>query len=93
MTTLQTTIRDAATGKELPVWIKINEQGIFVGAKGYGEENASRSRGTPIATPIVVEFDHGELRVIVFSDINSEDPTSIINMMGARESNRKKDEE
>jgi hypothetical protein len=90
VTTLQTTIRDAATGKELPVTIDISEQGIFIGAKGYGEAGASRSR---VARPIVIEFDHGELRVIVFSDINSEDPTSVINMMGARESNFKKEDE
>lgn len=89
MTTLNTKIRDAATGKELPITIDVSEQGIFIGAKGYGEKTTY----SHLARPIMIECDHGELRVIVWSNINEEDPTSVINMMGARESNRKEDEE
>ena len=88
MTNLQTTIKDAETGKELPIRIEVSEQGIFIGAEGYGEQSANAK----FATPIMVEYNQGELRVIVWANINKEDPTSIINMMGARESNRKKDE-
>ena len=83
-TSIQTVIKDAETGKELPINIDINEQGIFIGAKGYGE----KSGNSPFATPIMVEYDHGELRVIAWSDINSEDPTHLIDMRKARESNR-----
>ena len=83
MTKLQTIITDTATGRDIPVWIEVSEQGIFIGAEGYGENSSTPES----ATPIVVEYNGGELRVIVWSDINKEDPTHLIDMRKAREKN------
>jgi len=41
----------------------------------------------------MVEFFNGEMRVIVWDDINVEDPTHIISLEGAREDVREIDED
>ena len=51
---------------------------------GYGEKNAKDGCGEPI----LLENLDGKLRVVLWSDINKEDPTYIVEMEGARESAR-----
>jgi len=46
-----------------------------------------------VGAPIHIEFYAGELRVLVWSDINKDDPTHIIPLNGAQNSNREPDEE
>ena len=47
---------------------------------------------SPNDAPIYLQFHEGEWRLMVWADINSHDPTHIISMSGALESNRKEDE-
>jgi hypothetical protein len=46
-----------------------------------------------VGLPIHIEYYAGELRVLVWSDINKDDPTHIIPLNGAKNSNREPDEE
>lgn len=71
-----------------PVEIKIkvlSESGkLWIQPKGYGEKCAMDGEGFPIG----IEIWQGRLRLIVFSDINSEDP-QIIDLEAAKETARK----
>lgn len=60
---------------------------LLIGAEGYGEKTAFDGGGHPV----VIEFYKGELRLLVWGDINSEDPTHTISLEGARESARKRE--
>lgn len=55
---------------------------ILIGADGYGEKCSLD------AYPIMIENCEGKFRVIIWGDINQEDPTHIINLDGAKESCR-----
>ena len=54
-------------------------------AEGYGDYTSADGLGMPI----VLEHYEGELRLLVWSDINQEEPTHIISLEGAREDKRK----
>jgi len=71
--------------KEVPTLVEMTCGSIFVSPKGYGECGAQDGYGCPIK----VEVWQGELRVIVWGDINQEDPTHIISLEGAKEDKRK----
>lgn len=45
-------------------------------------------RSSPDGHPIALELYEGKVRLLVWSDINKEDPTHIIDLSGALESNR-----
>jgi hypothetical protein len=64
--------------------ISIDTQGIVFGFNGYGDCCSREGHGTPV----LIENREGILHVIVWADINCEDPTHNISMAGARESNR-----
>jgi len=70
-----------------PIGIKVNilsEGGqIWIGAEGYGEKCTIDSEGFPVG----IEIWQGRLRLIVFDDINREDP-QIIDLENAKESCR-----
>lgn len=51
---------------------------------GYGDCTSKDNCGCPI----VLEIWEGQLRLVVWADINSEDPTHIIDLENARESKR-----
>jgi hypothetical protein len=57
---------------------------LLIGFRGFGEASAQEGFGFPV----VIEQHEGRLRLIVWSDINQEDPTHIIDLEGARESAR-----
>jgi len=65
--------------------VRGNNRLMTIGARGYGEKGAADGEGTPI----VIEVHDGELRLLVWSDINSEDPTHIISLQGAMENKRR----
>ncbi len=52
--------------------------------KGFGEACAEDGYGVPV----FLELYEGELRLIVWGDINQQDPTHIICLDGAREDRR-----
>ena len=56
---------------------------LWIRPQGYGEKCTLDGEGSPIG----LEIWQGRLRLIVFSDINSEDP-QIIDLENARETNR-----
>jgi len=70
-----------------PIGIEVNilsEGGqIWIQPKGYGEKCAMDDEGWPIG----IEIWQGRLRLIIFDDINREDP-QIIDMENARETAR-----
>lgn len=82
-------IRDMADGDKVASGnVTISDQGIFIHIDGHGdkvmEDDASQ--------PIMVEQYDGQVRVVVWSDINQEDPTDTINMDGARVERREDDD-
>lgn len=62
---------------------------LAIGADGYGEKASVNGHGWPI----VVEYHEGKFRLLVWSDINDEEPTYKIDMSEAKESNRVEDDE
>ena len=53
---------------------------MAIRVEGYGDSLSPDDCGTPILTE---KYD-GELRVVIWGDINQEDPTHIISLEGAR---------
>ena len=53
--------------------------------EGFGECAALDGHGSPV----LVENWEGKPRVVVWGDINQEDPTHVIDLAGAKESNRR----
>lgn len=74
-------------GVEIPITIRTSSHGVEISAVGYGDKITKPGYGVPV----VLEFYKGELRVVIWSDINQEDPTHIISLANARESNRNVD--
>jgi hypothetical protein len=68
----------------LPIKIVGNGGQILIGFQGYGEHGADVEH----ATPVLIEVWDGKLRVIIWSDVNQEDPTHTIELEAARENNR-----
>ncbi len=72
------------SGREVEVRA-VEGSGFFeLRAERYGEKNAVNGKGSILA----VEVYEDRLRVLVFSDINVEGPTHIIDLEGAREDRR-----
>lgn len=80
------TLHDVGPGRDgtLSVRLEVSPRSIGLSADGYGVYGASEGDGTPV----LIELHEGELRVIVFADINREEPTHIIPLGGAREAQR-----
>lgn len=85
-----TTLRDAHPdhGEKLPIRLAVSPNGVSLYAEGYGDCGSAEGHGTPV----FIELYKGELRVLVWADINQEDPTDIIPLGGAREDRRQPDE-
>ena len=78
-------LRDSWTDDETEVPFTVEHSGggtLWFQANGYGDED------TP---PVKIEWYEGELWVLVWADINSDDPTHKISLSGAKESARKTD--
>lgn len=60
--------------------------GLAILPEGYGENGTQAGHGAPV----YIELHKGELRLLVWADINQPDPTHIICLDGAKESNRGK---
>jgi hypothetical protein len=66
------------------VTISMSDAFIEIGIDGYGEKEGNVGDGSPV----VLEKYEGKLRLIVFADINKDEPTHIISLEGALESAR-----
>lgn len=75
---------------ELPtqkVSVRLTDSEVFFQADGYGDLGTTPGHGSPV----IIELYKGVLRVIVWADINQEDPTHIIELGDARESERREE--
>jgi hypothetical protein len=61
---------------------RVGAMGLSMGFEGYG--NCCEASGDVV----FLELYEGELRLLVWSDVNNEDPTHVISLEGARESIR-----
>lgn len=78
-------MKDEISGKTLPIKVEFNDMGqIYMMPQGYSEACSEDGDGIPV----MIEFYEKELRFILHTDINEEDP-KIINMEKARETNRR----
>jgi len=73
-----------ASSNSINVGIEQINVGLLIKPKGYGDKCSNDGDGCPV----FLEVYKGELRLIVWSDINQEDPTHIINLEGAKETKR-----
>ncbi|HEV7224212.1 MAG TPA: hypothetical protein VGN42_16000 [Pirellulales bacterium] len=86
-----TELKDAASGEDcgerkpvVKATIEVGDNAIMLGFDGYGDFSSSEGSGRPI----LVENYRGEIRLIVFADINNQEPTNVIELRGALESIR-----
>lgn len=76
----------------MSVAVKLTDQeSIIVALEGYGDKYSAPRHGHPI----LIEYDEDTdaYRVMIWSDINKEDPTHFISLAKAKESLRKDDED
>jgi len=88
---MQFKLKDNAGGENprtVGVNIEFTNGFLCIAPDGYGEYDAADGHGQPI----LLEVWEGQLRVILFSDINNQDPQIIV-MEGAREDKRKPEEQ
>lgn len=62
--------------------VNVYPTGIGISFEGFGENGAMPGYGEPV----FVEVKNGVPTVYLWSDINSEDPTHVVSLGGARES-------
>ena len=75
---------DTRETRQLRIRKSPGDQLIMIGAEGYGECATLEGGGFPI----VIEFHEGKFRLMVWGDINEQDPTHVISLEGAREDAR-----
>jgi len=80
--TLTTNLNDADPehSERLRVRVAANDSAISIFPDGYGDFGSAPGHGCPV----FLELYQGRLRLIVFPDINAQEPT-IIDLEGARE--------
>ncbi len=91
MQSLETTLIDADTehADKLPIKITASPHGVSICAEGHGDFGSAEGHGTPV----FLELHRGRLRLLVWGDINREDPTHDLDLSGAREDRRQPDTE
>ena len=80
---MKTTLREGQ--RSIAVEIAQEQGGLAAYPAGYGLYACAD--GT--AGPVLLELHEGRLRLIVWDDINLEDPSHIIDLEGAREDQRR----
>jgi hypothetical protein len=87
MSTITTLLEDAIDEEsniETEVTIVLTGRGIAISVEGYGDYYSNQGEGIPI----LLEMYEGRLRLVVWGDINKQDPTQIIDLEHALESQR-----
>jgi hypothetical protein len=69
---------------KLEVEAQLNALGVGIGIEGHGDCSSEDGYGIPI----FLELYDGKVMLRVWTDINNEDPTYVIDMSGALETNR-----
>lgn len=86
MTIIEHELFDLGEGKgRLKCKIDCDAGCIWIAVEGYGDAASPDGYGFPIK----VELYEKELHVVLFGDINKQDPTAVLSMQGAREFLRK----
>lgn len=83
-------LQDGAEGHDgnrivIEVELEKNGYGLAIKPSGFGDHCSEDGYGYPV----LIELFEGKLRVIVWDDINEEEPSHVIDLAGAKESNRK----
>jgi hypothetical protein len=83
-------LKDVESDHEDSLRIRVvaNESSISICPEGYGDFGSVEGHGCPI----FLELHRGRLRLVVFADINREDPPHIIDLEDAREDRRNESE-
>ena len=76
------TFNDSVTGKKQNVFVDFYSRGMTVDFKGYGVQSHENGGGCPV----LIELRDGIPHIIIWGDINSQDPTEVISLAGASES-------
>lgn len=89
MQSVSITLMDADPDHDgkLPIRLSGSPHGVSLFAEGYGDRTSAEGHGTPV----FLELYRGELRLVIWADINDEEPTHIIPLGGAREADRRPD--
>ena len=64
-----------------PIKVVTDSHGVSIEAKGYGDSGSADGHGSPI----FLELYRGRLRLLIWADINVEDPTHVIDLAEAQE--------
>ncbi len=81
----QILLKDLAdNGMQIKGYIENNNQTLAIHIDGYSDYCSNDDNGTPI----YLELFNGKLQLIVYSDINQEDPTHIISLENCRNEKR-----
>ena len=76
-------------GEILKGWVETNNKfGAAIHLEGYRDSCSDDTNGTPV----YIEIWDGNARVLVYSNINEEEPTHIISLAGAKIENRHPDD-
>jgi len=84
--TISTELRNTWTDDPItvPCTIEYGENSIAIRPAGYGDAGSQDGYGCPV----VIEYYDHDVRVLVWADINNQDPTHVISLAGALESKR-----
>lgn len=84
--TMVVELRDIHTGdkRQVPVEVKFKNGALYLRPEGTGDYYSEDKCGFPI----MMEYYNGSVRLVIWSDINQQDPTHIIPLEGALESKR-----
>ena len=77
-------LKDTASDKKQYVKVDFFDDHICICPEGYGDKTSKDGHGAPI----MIEIHEGKVKVILWSDINQEDPTHNVDMSGAMETKR-----
>jgi hypothetical protein len=61
-----------------------NDEGVYIRPHGTGDHATDAGHGWPV----LVETYNGRPQVVIWSDINNDEPTHVIDLSGALESSR-----
>lgn len=77
---IESYLNDEVGSRKLKVKAEFDGVGrLLVSIEGYGDEGR----------PVIIDLFNDKLQVVVWADINNEDPTHVIDLKGALESERR----
>ncbi len=81
--------RHEEDGEVITCRVSMDPSGIYIRPKGYGDFASADGEGCPV----MIEHCNGEMRVLMWPDINDEEDLHMVSLAGAKESHRKADVE